>query len=221
MAAIFENIGIAMLMLALIFVSGLFMGWKFRRVHTPSRLHPNPMSSRNLLVYEIEPQWMNRRLMEASIHDFHAAGFLLAGYYSIPKLGGLLLAGFTFPDGSIFGSAYDNSLQNPSFDICIQYQDGTLLDISNSNELAFTNADQRPGKEFVFLKGASVAQALAEAHSRMAHKPIQRITPDRFRANFERNYSDDIEWKMKWGGVALDEGELVADSFAKCSRHRG
>ena len=165
----------------------------------------------SLVPLEESDTWRSRGDMKRHMSDLTALGFEHVENYFIPELAGLKLAGFVKPDEDLLACVYDHALMKPTFDICLEFEDGSSLDGTNT---AMTDVlDPRPGHVRVSMEKASVAEILAGVReNRDSAKAALPVSAAEFAADFQKSWVRDMMWRLSKGGVSRDEIKRTAEA---------
>jgi len=160
----------------------------------PCRVNPEP---------EPNPQWRSPALVNQYADELRALGFVDAGSFQLPELGGLLMAGFVHSGERLVATVYDHRTIDPTFDICCDFEDETGVSATNSS--AGDTLDKRPGHPILWLGKISVREvfdAIQKHPQPSSRKPIFR---DGFPAQFKKSYAEGMNWRLKKGGASREE----------------
>ena len=144
-----------------------------------------------------------RREMRHHGKELDAHGFEEIGTFRIPEIAGLTLKAYTQPCQNVCAVVYNHPLA------------GCFVDIFSENEreqsLTVTNApvggelDQPPGREKVFDKSMKVDDMYDYLLRRRPSGPHKQIDETNFVEEFQAAYAEEMDWRLKRGGVTQEE----------------
>ncbi len=142
---------------------------------------------------------------------FKRNGFELAGHYDCPEMPGVKISGFVKPSEQFIGVIYDHPIAGIWEDICVEYNDGESLTVSNApmgHEM-----DHMPQSTKIYMKGSSLEELFSKVLSERKNKGTKTITKENFSSNFEEAYKKEMKWRMDRGGPTALEVKKVADEM--------
>ena len=145
------------------------------------------------------------------IDTFQKHGFDLAGHYECPEMPVVKISGFVKPSEQIIGVIYDHSIAGIWTDICVEYNDGESLTVSNAP--MGQEMDHMPQSTKIYMKGSSLEELLAKILAERKNKGRKTITKEEFSSNFEEAYKKEMKWRMDRGGPTALEVKRVADEM--------
>jgi hypothetical protein len=201
MLTFLKILGIVAVVVFLALVLGL--RWLLRKLRgvveeglpVPCRIHPEP---------EANPQWIHAADIRRFADQFRALGFVEIGAFSIPEMGGLQFLGFFHSGERFFGCVYDHRKLDPTFDVvCTRPDDSS---VSGTNTTLGESLDQRPGREAIRIKNASVAEIFeaVRAHPGSAGERSP-VSAEAFLPHFRKSHADYMNWRLKKGGASREE----------------
>ncbi len=163
------------------------------------------------LVPTDHPRWSNKKKITELTDTFIGHGFELAGHYNCPEMQGVKIAGFVKPSEQIIAVIYDHPVAEIWEDICIEYNDGESLTVSNAP--MGQEMDHMPQSTKIYMKGISLEELLSKVLSERKNKGRKTITKENFSSNFEEAYRKEMNWRMERGGPTALEVKRVADEM--------
>lgn len=186
-------------------VAALFFLYKFLL-----QLSTKPVLEISLAPLD-NPGWSRKKKIAELIEVFQRHGFELAGHYECPAMPGLKIAGFVKPSEQLIGVIYDHPIAGIWEDICIEYNDGESLTVSNAS--MGHEMDHMPGSTKIHMKGSSPEELIAKVLAERKNKARKTITKKEFSSNFEEAYKKEMKWRMDRGGPTALEVKRVADEM--------
>jgi len=156
-------------------------------------------------------RWPKKKKIAELADAFQRHGFELAGHYDCPEIPVVKISGFVKPSEQIIGVVYYHSIAGIWTDLCVEYNDGESLTVSNAP--AGQEMDHMPGSEKIYIKGSSVEELIAKVLSDRKNKERKKITKEEFSSNFEEAYKKEMKWRMERGGPTALEVKKVADEM--------
>jgi len=163
------------------------------------------------LVPTDNPRWSHKKIITELTDTFNAHGFDLAGHYDCPEMPGVKIAGFVKPSEQLIGVLYDHPIAGIWEDICIEYNDGESLTVSNAP--MGQEMDHMPQSTKIYMKGSALDELIAKILSERKNKGRKTITKENFSSNFEEAYRKEMNWRMERGGPTALEVKRVADEM--------
>jgi hypothetical protein len=161
------------------------------------------------LVSNDNPRWLNKKKIAELVDTFQKYGFELTGHYDCPEMPGIKIAGFVKPSEQLIAVIYDHPIAGIWEDICVEYNDGESLTVSNAP--MGQEMDHMPGSTKVYMKGSSLEELLSKVIAERKNKARKTITKEEFSSNFEQAYKKEMKWRMERGGPTVLEVKKVAD----------
>lgn len=158
-----------------------------------------------------DPRWSDRKKITELMETFQKKGFDLAGQYECWEIPGLIIAGFVKPSEQLIGVIYDHPTAGIWEDLCVEYNDGENLTVSNAP--MGQEMDHMPESTKIYLKGSSLDELLAKVLAERKDKGRKTITKEEFSSNFEEAYKKEMKWRMERGGPTSLEVKRVADEM--------
>jgi hypothetical protein len=200
MGTFFQAFGILALvgLLAVLIVVAVVL-WKVRRFLRGLAAPPLTIQ----LQPTTEPGWDDEEGAQRLTLQVMERGFLDAGAYDVPALGGIVVRGFVKPaDGSV-AAIYEHPDAGLVVDFVTRYPDRTSITVTSSEE---TGLDAMPGTTRVNMPGTEPGSL----YDRMLSERPPTRTPRRFAASefaryFEQAYAEEMAWRKDRGGTSKDE----------------
>lgn len=136
-----------------------------------------------------------------------AAGFVDAGQYTVPSREGLKIAGFANPARAVYAAVYEMAPAGIWADFVTRYADGTALTYSNGKHHGL---DRPPGKAAEFHDGMAVEELCRRFLEERPARPILAAPPEGFAAAVERYHAEEMDWRLRRGGLTEEEIRRVA-----------
>jgi len=155
--------------------------------------------------------WSNKKKIAELIDNFQKHGFELAGHYECWEMPGLKISGFVKPSEQIIGVIYDHPIAGIWEDICVEYNDGENLTVSNAP--MGQEMDHMPQSTKIYMKGSSLEELLSKIMAERKDKGRKTINKEEFSSNFEDAYKKEMKWRMDRGGPTALEVKKVADEM--------
>lgn len=203
------------LTVAVILLVGSFLfliWWKFRSIAKElANSFPTPATID--LTLEADPKWLGKEGVPASLAALEACGYTRGPAYTVDGMPGISLLSLHHPATGIFGCHYKHPAVGNWTDLCAYCVDGP--------EISFTTApngqqlDTRPGTDKVFLPGTAIPELHARITERLAGRPVRRITPENFKAEFRASYARDMTWRNGKDGTSEEEFLRIATDHGK------
>ncbi len=135
------------------------------------------------------------------------AGFSSAGEYTVESREGLKIAGFANAPRSIYAAIYEMAPAGIWVDFVTRYADGTALTYSNGKHHGL---DRPPGKVAEFYDGMAVEELYRRFLEERPARPMLPAPPEDFAAAVERYHAEEMDWRLKRGGLTEEEIRRVA-----------
>jgi hypothetical protein len=158
-----------------------------------------------------DPRWSDKKKITELMETFQKKGFDLAGQYECWEIPGLIIAGFVKPSEQLIGVIYDHPTAGIWEDLCIEYNDGENLTVSNAP--LGQEMDHMPQSTKFYLKGSSLEELLVKILAEKKDKARKTIDKEEFSSNFEEAYKKEMKWRMDRGGPTSLEVKRVADEM--------
>lgn len=157
------------------------------------------------------PKWSDKKKITELIDVFQKNGFELAGHYDCPEMPGVKISAFIKPSEQLIGVIYDHPIAGIWEDICVEYNDGESLTVSNA--IMGHEMDHMPQSTKIYIKGRPLEELISKVLSERKNKSRKTITKEEFSANFEKAYKKEMKWRMDRGGPNALEVKRVADEM--------
>lgn len=157
------------------------------------------------------PRWSDTTKIAELIEGFQKHGFELAGHYECREMPGLIVSGFVKPSEQLTGVIYDHSAAGIWEDICVDYNDGGSLTVSNAPHGG--SLDHMPQSTKIYMKGSSLEELLAKTLAERKDTGRKTIAKEEFTAVFEEAYKKEMMWRMDRGGPTALEVKKIADEM--------
>jgi hypothetical protein len=154
--------------------------------------------------------WINESPARETIDELLALGFQRGGVHAIPEMPGVELANFLDPSGRVCGVLYLHPACGCFADLCVDFEDGLELTVSNAPH--GSELETRPGTEKRFHPGAAPKELFAIITEEMQRGGSQHHTLRDFRDWFVTAYQADMEWRNAKGGLSEEEIRKIADN---------
>lgn len=163
------------------------------------------------LVLNDDPRWLNKTKIADLVDNFQKHGFELTGNYDCPEMPGVKIAGFVKPSEHLIAVIYDHPIAGIWEDICVEYNDGESLTVSNAP--MGQEMDHMPGTTKVYMKGSALEEMLSKILAEKKNKGRKSITRETFSSSVEEAYKKEMKWRMERGGPTALEVKRVADEM--------
>jgi hypothetical protein len=163
------------------------------------------------LVPDNHLRWSDQRRISELTDAFQKHGFDPAGHYDCPEMPGIRIAGFVKPSEQLIGVIYDHPVAGIWEDICVAYQDGETLTVSNAP--MGQEMDHLPQSTKIYMTGSSLKERLEKILAERKNKARKTINREEFSSRFEEAYKKEMEWRMGRGGPTALEVKRVADEM--------
>jgi hypothetical protein len=186
-----------------------FLIYLFRRglmIRVAAAAHTTPAAISLLPVQRVnwpDPDG-NRHLYQ----ELQRLGFMPVSPFSIPQMPGVELIGFFHPTDPAYAALYWHPKAGRWMDIYCHYQDGGSLTVSNSPSAG--TLDPMPGREKVKVNSQEPAELWAVYQSNRRQAPLNLMTAQNFKPDFERVFAEEMAWRKNRGGATEDEIRRVA-----------
>ncbi len=135
------------------------------------------------------------------------AGFNNAGEYTVESRAGLKIAGFAHPGKSVYAAIYEMPPSGIWVDFVTRYADGTAVTYSNAR---YHGLDRPPEKLAEFHDGMAVEELYRRFLEQRPTRPMLPTPPEDFAAAVERYHAEEMDWRLKRGGLTEEEIRRVA-----------
>lgn len=177
---------------------------KIEAVNVPNAIH---------LTEDINASMVQPDEVKKLIRDMESRGFFKGKAYSIDEIQGLTLWSLFDYSQCIVAVIYSKPNLGIWFDICVTYQDG--FDLTVTNAPAGEEMDTIPKSLKIFDKKASFFQLYELMQDKLESKPRMRVDDRVFKEYFEDNYNKAMEWRNRRGGTTKQEIMRVAANMGE------
>jgi hypothetical protein len=194
----------------ILFIAGVVIPALFLLYRFLLKLTTRPVLEISLTPLD-NPGWSRKKKIAELIDTFQKHGFDLAGHYECPEMPVVKISGFVKPSEQIIGVIYDHSIAGIWTDICVEYNDGESLTVSNAP--MGQEMDHMPQLTKIYMKGSSLEELLEKILAERKNKGRKTVTKEEFSSTFEEAYKKEMKWRMERGGPTSLEVKRVADEM--------
>lgn len=155
------------------------------------------------LVPVDSPEWKDADRAHEEIGALLGLGFEPVGSFTTEEMDYLRLQALVNPAESLYAVVYEHDKAGIWSDLVARYLDDTSLTLSNAKDGG--QMDQRPGHGNVYDRGAPVDRLYQRMLQERPDRPLQSVSAAEFKAEFEKAYADEMDWRNSRGGATVDE----------------
>ena len=144
--------------------------------------------------------------------DLDACGMKLIGTYRVDPLN-VMCTAFVNDAESICTVVYHHRVVGCFVDVVAKNEAGHSFTASNAPQGG--TLDQREGHAKVYDKTLTIPEMFELAKERRPEGPRDNWTKENFSQKFEQAYAEEMDWRMKRGGVTADEVRRTAAASGK------
>ncbi len=163
------------------------------------------------LVPTEKPAFAHADRVGEAITSLVDRGFTRAGAFQIQEMPGLLLCGLVHVEDRILAVVYDNQQMGVWVDVACEQTSGEEITVSNAPSGG--ELDSRPGTRKIFDREKKPLELLETLRAERGQGPFVEYSPDDFATRFEEAYAREMEWRIRRGGVSVDEVRRVAEGM--------
>lgn len=194
----------------ILLIAAIYIAIKWRALKKLISASPVPTPSKITLEPVTDTEWTTTSPAREAIAELLDLGFQPGGVHAIPEMAGVELADFFDPSGRVCGVVYLHPSCGCFTDLCVDFEDGFELTISNA---AYgSELETRPETEKRFHPGATPKELFAIIIEEMKRGPSRQHAPGDFRDWFVSAYQVDMEWRNSRGGLTEEEIRRIADN---------
>jgi hypothetical protein len=194
----------------ILLIAAIYIAIKWRALKKLISASPVPTPSKITLEPVTDTEWTNASPAREAIAELLDLGFQRGGVHAIPEMPGVELADFFDPSGRVCGVIYLHPSCGCFTDLCVDFEDGFELTVSNA---AYgSELETRPETEKRFHPGATPKELFAIITEEMKRGPSRQHGPGDFRDWFVTAYQTDMEWRNSKGGLSEQEIRRIADN---------
>ncbi len=157
---------------------------------TPSRL---------TLVEVHAPACEQHTALQNTLSELRAMGFQLAGTFDILEMPELQLVGMVHPEDYLYAAVYCLSETQIWTNLCSEQVDGESLTVSNVQTGG--TLDHIPGRRQLCDPAWGIAELYDCIEAERGEGPFKDIETAEFKAEFERTYAAEMDWRNSRGGA--------------------
>ncbi len=162
------------------------------------------------VVHEPSAEWKNVEQRDRAFEELKAMRFIPAGTFRIPELTALV-AGFIREEDRLLAVVFEHPAAGLWADVCIEYEDGGTLTVSNAPHGA--EMDTMPGHRKIIQKDLNVVEMVRLIDDERGSGRTRAIASSGFAATLCEAYARDYDWRMNRGGTTVQETLRVMDKM--------
>ncbi len=168
---------------------------------SPSRVHLRPAM----------PRGKHARDLKNVSRELGSRGFALLGTYHVKPMQGVTVTAFSHTAHQLCAICTTHPLTGSHLDMVIMSEAGRSLTVTTAP--VGGQLDQREGHEKLFDRHMTVDRMIEVALEKRPPGPwLDWNAPD-FVTRFEDAYADEMEWRMRRGGVTHEEVRRTAEAM--------
>ncbi len=156
-------------------------------------------------VGAVSVEWEERSDTDTSL------GFTKIGAFRVVEMPGLVLTAFTNKNQAVCAVIYEHPIIGCFVDMFSENEEGLGLTVSNAP--AGQALDQPPGREKIIDKTLTVQNIYDRLLKRRPPSPYKRVEASNFVEVFQTEYAEEMDWRMKRGGVTREEAGRIAQNM--------
>jgi hypothetical protein len=152
---------------------------------------------------EYDSSWNDHAAVDRIVRSLTAAGFEDAGDFAILEVPDFRLRALSHPEKSVYAAICEHPDIGIWFELVSRYEDGSMQTYTTGKEKGIDH----PPNRFVERFEAEINPAeLYEQHvTRRPDKPLLPASAERFAADYEQAYADEMDWRFERGGTTEEE----------------
>lgn len=144
-----------------------------------------------------EPTWSDSAAIVEQVEALKGFDFSDVGPFEIVDFPEVRLQGLVNSSKTITAIVHDHPEWGIFLDLQTIYQGGSTYCQTNSHR--HDRLDQQPGHEFIYVDTNGVPARLARFLAERPDRPMRRVAPVEFVAEFERDHADMVDWRFAQG----------------------
>lgn len=184
--------------------SGGYLVYRFVRLWRRVRQEVRETSSldtpsRVTLIEAKDPAWAQREALRDTLNELRSMGFQSAGAYEVLEMPHLHVVGMVHPEDYLYAAVYVLSEGQIWTDLCSEQVDGESLTVSNVDTGGML--DRIPERRQLSDPAWGIPELYDCIKAERGAGPFRDIEAVDFKAEFERAYAAEMDWRNSRGGV--------------------